>query len=509
MDNPSGQLSEGIPQAACRARDLRSVALQRAGTGFGLAVAFGVVLLSSTTAQAQEFLKDRMYQEGAGVRTGDVEWHPGIAAEGGYDSNYFLRTDHAAGGACGAAGCINGSPTAPVRGTPEMRITPSLSLTTLGQQRHEGDASGEAPTIKFRLNASGTYREFFGQLNPEQRNFSADVSGRLDILPERPLGGAVFASYDRTIQPNDVNGNPDLSFDSDTVGVGAEVATRPGGGTLDWHFGYQFSDTLFEDSAGTPYASDSNQAYMRGRWKFRPRTALVYDGTVALVHYENPAAAAIGVNAGAAGAVAPLLDSTPVRTRFGINGLVTPRLSFLGMVGYGASFFHPATPTDTVQQYDSVIAQSEAKYYLVAQPGDAGATSLTLSSIAVGYTRDFATSYLTDYYGLDRGYLKFAYFFAGRALVSLEGGVAAVEYPRVSTLVEPGGAPHAAFTDVRVDTTLYGEYRFTNSFGLNLTAKYTDNISSTVLDIGGAAVPQFLAMQWQRFEVYLGVRLFL
>ena len=128
-----------------------------------------------------------------------------------------------------------------------MRITPSLSLATLGAQRREGGTSSDLPVINFRLNASGTYREFFGQLKPEQRNFSADVNSRLDILPERPLGGAIFASYDRTIQPNSVSGDPDLSFNRDTVGVGAEIVTQPGGGTLDWHFGYQFMDTLFED----------------------------------------------------------------------------------------------------------------------------------------------------------------------------------------------------------------------------------------------------------------------
>jgi hypothetical protein len=476
---------------------------------FGVAWASALfVMFASSTAEAQEWLKDRMYQEGAGIRTGDLEWHPGIAVMGGYDSNYLLRTN-TTGGACGA-GCINGFPTAPVQGTPEMQVTPSLSLATLGPQRREGDANAAPPTIRFRLNASGTYREFFGQLTPEQRNFSADTSARLDILPEHPLGGAVFASYDRTIQPNSVNGNPDLSFNRDTVGVGAEVSTQPGGGTLDWHLGYQFTDTLFEEGAAQPYANFVNQAYMRGRWKFRPRTALVYDGSIAFFHFENAAAA--GIDAGSAGAITPLLSSTPVRTRIGINGLITPRLSFLGMVGYGGSFFTADTAMQmaSVQQYDSVIGQTELKYYVTDQPGTGGATSLTLSSIAVGYSRDFVNSYLADYYGSDRGYLKFSYFFAGRALVSLEGGVGAIEYPSM-TFIE-GGAGHAGFTDVRVDGTLYGEYRFTNYFGLNLTVKYTNNISNTVLNIGPAGTggtDQLLAMQWQRFEVYAGVRLFL
>jgi len=46
-----------------------------------------------TAAGGPEWLKDRRYNEGIGIRTGDVEIHPGIAGEVGYDSNYFMRSD--------------------------------------------------------------------------------------------------------------------------------------------------------------------------------------------------------------------------------------------------------------------------------------------------------------------------------------------------------------------------------------------------------------------------------
>jgi hypothetical protein len=467
---------------------------------FSLPLLAAAVLVGSTvtsTASAQEWLKDRMYQEGQGFRTGDVEWHPGIGIEAGYDSNYFLRSN--------TANVSNGCPNACPQGSPEMRVTPSLSISTIGAIRKEGETVHEPPSIDFRLNAAGTYQEFFGQLTPEQRNFGANANARLNILPERTFGGAVFANYTRTIQPNNVAGNPDLSFNRDTVGAGAELSTQPNGGTLDWHLGYMFSDTLFEETAGQPYSSFSNTIYTKGRWKFRPRTALIYDGNFSFFKYENTTAGA----AGTAGAVSPLYNSDPVRSRIGINGLITPRLSFLGLVGYGGSFFTPPSASGKPPpQYDSVIGQGEFKYFLTAQPGDGNTMSLTLSSIALGYTRDFFNSYLADYYGSDRGYLKFSYFFAGRALISLEGGAGAIEYPNFTFL---NGGGHASFTDVRVDTTLYGEYRFTNYLGLNLTAKYTTNLSSTVLDIpaGGGAPAEEYAMQWRRFELYAGVRLFL
>jgi hypothetical protein len=476
-----------------------------------IAVAVGLPLLMSTPAEAQEWLKDRMYAEGAGFRTGDVEWHPGIAIEGGYDSNYFLRTTQTG---TPPAALTNGAPNFPVQGSPVMRVTPSLSLATISPIRKEGDASYEPPSINFRLGASGTYREFFGQLQPEQRNFSADVNARLDILPQRPVGGSLFASYDRIIQPNPSEpaaSNPDLAFNRDALTAGGEIAIQPGSGTLDFRLGNSFTDTLFEQTAGQPYANYLDTAYLKGRWKFRPRTALIYDGGFGFSHYNTTPGAA-------SGQISELYNSFPVRSRLGVNGLITPRFSLLAMVGYGGSFLTPATVAPAPPpQYDSVIGQVELKFYLTAQPGlESGPPSLTLSSLALGYTRDFQLSYLSNYYGSDRGYLKFSYFFAGRALISLEGGAGAVEYPEIfypggatPMRFAAGGTTGQGFTDVRIDATLFGEYRFTNYLGVNLTARYTTELSDAILDINNGGAAEEFGMAWQRFELYAGVRLFL
>ncbi len=446
------------------------------------------ILGASGTASAQEWLKDRAYSEGAGIRFGDFEFHPGIGIQGGYDSNYFLRTDN--------SGFVNSG----VQGTPVMLVTPSIALATLGPQRTEGAQTGSdlGLPVAFRTTLSGTYREFFGQLTPEQRNGSVDASAALQILPGRPWGGAVSVTYDRVIQPS-TYGDPDLAFTRDVLAGSAEISAQPGSGTLDWHLGGSVSGTLFEDTGGLGYDNLGFAVFTRGRWKFRPKTALVYDGTLGFQSYTSPGSGE--------GQVTALHSSDPVRTRIGINGLITPRLSLLALVGYGGSFFSPGSSKD-VSQYDSIIGNAELKIYLTAPPeAGPGAVSLSQSSLAFGYTRDFATSYLSDYYGLDRGYLKFSYFFGGRALLSLEGGGAAIEYPTLFLAT----STHSAFTDARVDGTLFGEYRFTNYFGLNVTAKYTTNLSNAVLDLtpagGGAA--QNYSMQWQRFEAYLGVRLFL
>jgi len=445
--------------------------------------AVGILLgvLLPSTASAQEWLKDRRYSEGAGIRTGDLELHPGVAGEVGYDSNYFLRTNK--------SGAVNSNPSA----AGLLRVTPSLSLSTLGPQRREGDPSFSEPSVKFRAGLSGTYREFLlgdDQIK-KQRNFSASADARLDILPGKPWGAAIFGMYTRTIQPT-VIGDPNLSFNRDDVRGGLEIVAQPGGGTLDWRFGYQINATLFEDVEGQGFNNISQEAFTRGRWKFRPRTAILYDATLRFINYTNTPPGL-------------LQNSTPLRARIGLNGLITPRFSLLGMVGYGASFYSTSS-FNASPQYDSVIGQVELKWFLSANP-DADApsnVSLTLSTLSIGYTRDFQNSYLGNYYGSDRGYAKLSYFFAGRALLSLEGGVGAIEYPTIFNTDRT--VQHAPFTDVRADATLYGEYRLSDTFALNATGRYTQNFSSQQLPIQGGGVWD---MSWQRFEAYLGARWFM
>src|SRR3954452_21250308 len=116
-------------------------------------IAFAVLALgggysTAAVAQEQRWLKDRRYGEGVGIRTGDLELHPGIAGEFGYDSNYFLRSDR------------DQPPNAPVIGTLRLRITPSFSLATISPQRREAEGQGtEPPKVAFRAGVAASYSE--------------------------------------------------------------------------------------------------------------------------------------------------------------------------------------------------------------------------------------------------------------------------------------------------------------------------------------------------------------
>ncbi len=416
-------------------------------------------------------MKDRRYGEGIGIRTGDLELHPGIAGEFGYDSNYFLRSDKDA--------------LKPVD-TLRLRITPSFSLATISPQRREAEGgTTEPPKVTFRAGVAASYSEFIATKSAnadelsKQRNVGVNANLGLNILPQRPWGGDIYGDFVRIPQPSN---NPDFNFNRFTARFGGGIVWAPGGGMFDWRLGYQYSFTYFEQNDLRSLSNYTNEVNTRGRWRFLPRTAFLYDASLGFLRYTNPTPGS--------------LDSDPVRARIGLNGLVTSSFALLAMVGWGASFYKGPN----AQQFDSVIAQGELKWYITPNPGtDATGAGLVLSSIAVGYARDFFNSYLGDYYTRDRGYVNLSSFISQRFLLVLDAGVAALHYPNVygntRLLV------HTPFTSTLVDALLFGEYRFSDSIGLNTTIRYSTNITDT--DIQG----DFL--DWKRFEAYIGLRWFL
>jgi hypothetical protein len=448
-------------------------------------------------ASAQQWLKDRRYQEGEGIRAGDLELHPAIGGEVGYDSNWFLRSSST------DPRVTNGNP---VEGG-VIRITPSLTLQTLGGQRAEGAPPGP---FAFSAGVAATYREFLGpQELRDQRNVSGNAFVRADINRSRPVAFDLFATYQRLIQPS-VVADPNLSFNRSDVTAGGDIIATPGGGTLDLRAGYQFYGAFFEESNGAPFTNVTHEVSVRNRWRFRPRTALFHDTSLRFINYPNSARSLNYLN-----------DSTPIRTRFGVTGLLTDRFGVLLAAGYGATFFGNAAAASS-PQYNSINAQAEGTFYLSQGGGtsEPGQATLLLSTFSFGYVRDFQSSLLGNFYESNKGYLKLVYFFGGKALFQLDGYAEALGYPQPFYNTPGGGqvavngangAPTGDFTNIRVGGTFFGEYRFSNIFGLNATIDYAQMISDTQLEVGPGAAgaqPQLFDLSWRRVQALLGARLF-
>lgn len=444
-----------------------------------LTAAVGLTLLPSlASAQEQTWLADRRYREGAGFQVGDFELHPGIGAEVGYDSNFFRRD----------------SSENPV-GAVVIRVSPSFSIGTLTAARR-GDAP--PPSVGFRFEVGGSYNEYIPVSGPEpdrerlqdNRNFGGVARVNLDILPGREWSGRLFGGVGRTILPTNA-GDVNVSFNRILPEAGAELKWAPGSGLLDWSLGYAFSGTFFEAGEFSGLNNFRNDIVTRGRWRFLPRTALMYDASFGFITYPDPEANS-----------AQKTDSHPLRARIGVNGLVTPSFGVLGLVGWGTSFYQG----DEDQNFDSLIAQAELKWYLSPAPAaDPMAVTGSLSHVAVGFIRDFSDSYIGTYLERDMGYARFSYLFAGKFVLVAEVRGGAVVFP-AQTRVDFGPDAAPGWTDGQVDGKLFGEWRIKDWLGVNAEVNYTGYFSGTTLQPPDEPLGNALA--FQRVSAFAGVRAF-
>jgi hypothetical protein len=445
------------------------------------------VLLGAISLEAhaqQPWLADRAYGEGIGIRVGDLELHPGIAGEFGYDSNYFLRAPGEQGGVLAAY---------------VLRVTPSISLSTLGVQRGGGPS---APTsVIFRGGAYASYNELIAASSShsselsDQRHVDLGSDLALTLFPQGRVGVDSYLNFVRMVQPSN-DTDTENAFNRDSLRAGAGVTWRPGGGLFDWRLGYEFLYNYFEKAAFSSDNNYQNSVNMRGRWRFLPRTAVLYDGSYTRVTYAKN----ITQN-----------DGDIVRSSIGINGLVTSRLSLLGMIGWAGTFYDQR-PGTTPQQFDSVTGQAEVKWFITGSQDVMDKAPVGLSYASLGYTRDVANSYLGNFYQRDRVYAGVSYMLGGVFVTSLDVGLSNLRFP--DSFFADGGTQHAAFSEQRFDAKLFGEYRASSIVGINATVGYDQNITNVKIpttELANMTADQNGpkdSLEFSRWQVFLGVRLF-
>lgn len=462
----------------------------------------------SAPATAQGWLADRRFNEGPGIKAGDLELHPGIGAEAGYDSNWFLRSSNT------GPTLVNGAPINPPADAASIRITPSFYVSTISTERIV--ESGQTPTprfFQFRGGVSATGRIMIGKEMSDQQSIGLNADARGDFNAGHPVAFGVFGAYGRIIQPN-VLTDPNFAFDRDDFRIGTDVTFLPGGGTLDMRLGYQFYASLYEETAGVPYSSLTHEIFFKDRWKFRPRTAVFSEAALDFVDYPDAQRASFYLN-----------DSTPLRTRAGLTGLLSDWFGATLAGGYSATFFKNPVAASTTQ-YDSFNAQADAIFYLgkgntgADLPGDA---TLLLSTVTLGFNRDFQRSLLGNFYTSDRAFARIEYWFGGRVVLNAEVGGERLDYPHVyfagfngqpilQTQPGGGGIGVSPFTNYRLNGHLFAEYRFSDNFGLNTTIDYVRQFSDTLLPAGPLpgqpSSNGFYDQNYGRLQAFLGFRYF-
>ena len=435
-----------------------------------------VLTLSSVAAAQQPWLADRRYGEGIGLRSGNFEFHPSISAEFGYDSNYFQRAETEP----------------PIEDAFRLRVTPSLTLSTLTERRLGSEAAKAEQDFTMNAGVFAAYNELFGSdFVSEQRHVDVGAGMGVNIAPQKRFGGDIYADYLRQGEPSNL-ADTNAAFDRGTLRGGAGVSWRPGGGLFEWRLGYEAAYNYFEDEPYTNLDNINHRILTRGRWRFLPRSALLYDARYTMVRYLD--------------GTSPQPDGDIVEARVGFNGLVTARLAILGLVGWTSTFYEEQGTTTPAEDYDGYVAQVEAKYF-IQQGGGTDSADVGISSIAAGFIRDFSNSYLGAFYVRDRGYMQLNYFLGGVFVASLEGGFARYSYPSIS-------ADQGSFEQSRIDARLFGEYRFSDIVGLNTTILYDQAIGgdNILVAADNPATPADETvtddLEYQRFQAYIGMRVF-
>lgn len=444
-----------------------------------------MMLLSMTTVGASRaaaqagWLGDRARTEGPGIRLGDFELHPGVGAEVGYDSNLYYTDD---------------SGTRPRVETGVLRITPHIMLSTLGEERRSEGANADdedsaPPAVTFRGGVSAAYYEFFA--DPNRRNLELDASLRLNVLPERPFSFSIWDTFNRSIRPFTENSPASTARIGNDAGI--DLLFQSTGGIFQVRLGYQFGLRFFEDSAFQYGNSMNHQFTLSETFRFLPSTGIIHETTVSYNDYFNyNPAAGLGVSP------LNLSDSVRLRTRIGLNGALTESLSLSATVGYAAGFFLDPAPTPGyAQDYDSIVANVEGRWQISPDV-----------RLSLGYDRDFFAAFLGNYYSRDRGYVAFQALIAGAFMLAIDGDVGYLDY---GIIIDPSGAAAGSSPsreDIRVNASAFMEYRFTDWLGVNATGRYSGNFTDYQYMVltGGPSVLD--PAQYNRFEAYLGVRVF-
>lgn len=452
----------------------------------------------------QPWIADRALGEGVGVRAGDFELHPGLAAEFGYDSNYFQRADSQ----------VERQSIGPVIDAFRLRITPSLTLRTLDRRAELAPGQrGAPPKLKFELAADAAFNEFFALNSADsetlnrQRRLSGGAGADLVLLPERPWSIDAHGLYRRIVEPSNF-GALVGDFDRHVVNAGAGITWRPGGGLFEWRFvGYDLRATFFEDSGFESFNNLDHRLETRGRWKFLPRSALVYEGVYQFIRYTGEALAVAPP-----GPTVRLTDQNGgdiIRARAGYSGLITNRFGVTALGGWAASFYEDRVPPSP--NFDDFIARAELQWYLNVEPRlQPGYAPVGLSTIALGYDRDYFNGYLGNFFRRDRGFVRVNYFIGGRVLTTLTGGLSHIDYPAFSLAPTPGEARFVqpGFGENRIDATFFGEYRPAPTVGINLTVRYDRNFSQVIPF--SQTIPNFGDdLSFQRWSIFVGGRWFL
>jgi hypothetical protein len=443
--------------------------------GFAAGLLATSLLLVASGAGAQEWLQDRQSTEGKGIQVGDsLVLHLGLGLEAGYDTNSLYESENQ-------------------DQSVRLRITPYVDLgtprRTAAQQGPQG-AGTAAPKAQFNLGVATYYDHHFpvGDADEDAVNeinganaLGVDTRLKLVVFPEGKVSFLADLGYLRTQQAYESSDDAGRARHDLSPGVGLRI--RPGGGTLTIETGYRLQLMFFEDDTMAEQSNrHAHDVRVLTTWKIFPKTALVSRIRFTPTLYM--------------GDDSVKETSYPVRSLFGLQGLLANKFGLLLLAGYGVSNYVRGP------NFSGIIAQAELMFY--ATP---------VSTIRVGGERDFVDSYYANYYVKNGGYVSYAQLFGGVFLATLRGDVSGRQYATYNQPAPVGGAtPNTADrVDIWIGATLTLEYRMTAWLSIIASARYAGDVTEFGYNYpddpttaGNEA--QFVESSFHKFEGFLGVK---
>lgn len=419
-------------------------------------------------------MADRSRREGPGLRVGNLELHPGLGIEAGYDTNVFYE---------------DGDSFIDPEGSFLLRLTGHLDVSTMTQpRREEGDASegdgGSGRKLDFRGGVAASYYHFF--IDEARDNVALDAYLAATINPTGRFSVFLHDEFGRTIRPFVDRGGAMRSGEVPTYArdrnvAGAELRLQSPGGVLKGALGYDYTLDFFEDQEFDYVNSHMHTMRLQLSWRFLPQTSLI---SITQVHRQDYFRNS--------DAVSRVIDNWRVSSRVGLNGALTRTVAFTAMVGYAGGFY------DEGDDFDNVEAAAQIKW----QPRQ------TLN-FALGYDRSFRPSFLGNFVKRDRIYLNSQLLMGGSFLLGLDLALVFAETGAVQTPSGMDLGNNATRSDIFFTANLFGEYRFTDWLALTASVGYYGDFTDFDYDptaIGGP-IPD-PGGGYQKFEAWLGLRVF-
>jgi hypothetical protein len=299
-----------------------------------------------------------------GLSGGGFLFLPTLKLGYGYDSNVFLE-DSMAG---------QEEP----NGSQLVDIRPGIEL----KNRNRDNLS-----LDFR--GGGLVRQYLtgNDVVSEHGDIGGDVGLRVGFLESGPLSLRVKERFQRVLERRTFETT--RKFNRHVNDVGAGMTFQPGGRALQLNLDYSFVADLMTDTSADWGDLIFHDVMLQGSWKFFPFTALVLEANWQYRDYLMESRGFYG----------ELTDNFPLRIRAGVNGFITPKLSVLGLIGYGNSF-HEVRPMSAAEAAAPAAQQTpnaNDSFNMVLGEVRVSFKPTETTILQASYRYDFQDSVFTNY----------------------------------------------------------------------------------------------------------------